>query len=122
MMNDVRFLGGHGTPKADGSRENPYNTNHTSDPDPIATGTANTPASGSPMAAAARSSIFGRPPPFAPGRMLVSDTETEGRRYQMSSEHPRPPRSPGPQRPAHWRFYALQTEAERGGKRVRPAA
>jgi hypothetical protein len=33
MMNDVRFLGGHGTPKPDGTRENPYNNNHTSDPD-----------------------------------------------------------------------------------------
>jgi hypothetical protein len=34
MMNDVRFLGGHGTPLPDGSRQNPYNSNHTGDPDP----------------------------------------------------------------------------------------
>src|ERR1035437_4418476 len=33
-MNDVRFLGGHGTPLPDGSRENPYNNSHTADPNP----------------------------------------------------------------------------------------
>src|ERR1035437_10065762 len=33
MMNDVRFLGGHGTNKLDGTRENPYNNTHTADPD-----------------------------------------------------------------------------------------
>jgi len=33
-MNDVRFLGGHGTPLPDGSRENPYNPSHTADPGP----------------------------------------------------------------------------------------
>lgn len=35
MLNDVRLLGGHGTTKLDGSRENPYNNTHTADPDQI---------------------------------------------------------------------------------------
>ena len=34
MMNDVRFLGGHGTPLPDGSRQRPYNESHSADPDP----------------------------------------------------------------------------------------
>ncbi|MBE3096481.1 MAG: gluconolaconase, partial [Planctomycetes bacterium] len=33
MMNDVRFLGGHGTNNLDGTRANPYNSNRTADPD-----------------------------------------------------------------------------------------
>ncbi len=33
MMNDVRFLGGHGTPLPDGARENPYNNTHTASPE-----------------------------------------------------------------------------------------
>jgi hypothetical protein len=32
MMNDVRFLGGHGTNSLSGARENPYNNTHTADP------------------------------------------------------------------------------------------
>jgi Pectate lyase superfamily protein len=33
LMDDVRFLGGHGTNAADGTRMNPYNNTHTADPD-----------------------------------------------------------------------------------------
>jgi hypothetical protein len=33
LMDDVRFLGGHGTNAADGTRLNPYNNTHTADPD-----------------------------------------------------------------------------------------
>jgi len=32
MVNDVRFLGGHGTSKIDGTREDIYNNTHTADP------------------------------------------------------------------------------------------
>ncbi|HEY2471478.1 MAG TPA: glycosyl hydrolase family 28-related protein [Terracidiphilus sp.] len=34
LMDDVRFLGGHGTNAADGTRMNPYNNTHTGDPNP----------------------------------------------------------------------------------------
>src|ERR1019366_3246373 len=50
---------------------------------------------------------------FAQAGMLVSDTETEGRVYQMSSEH-HVRHEVQVRNAAHWRFYALQTEAERG--------
>ena len=33
LMDDVRFLGGHGTNRIDGTRVNPYNNTHTADPD-----------------------------------------------------------------------------------------
>jgi hypothetical protein len=33
LMDDVRFLGGHGTNNSDGTRVNPYNNTHTADPD-----------------------------------------------------------------------------------------
>jgi len=46
MMNDVRFLGGHGTAGPDGRRENPYNNAHLGDPDLNAAGTASTRACG----------------------------------------------------------------------------
>ena len=34
LMDDVRFLGGHGTNDPDGTRINPYNTTHSADPNP----------------------------------------------------------------------------------------
>ena len=45
--------------------------------------------------------------------MLVSDTETEGRVYQISSEH-HVHNEIQVRNAAHWSFYALQTEEERG--------
>ena len=34
LVDDVRFLGGHGTNAPDGTRINPYNSTHSADPDP----------------------------------------------------------------------------------------
>jgi hypothetical protein len=45
--------------------------------------------------------------------MLVSDTETQGRAYQISSEH-HVRNEIQVHNAAHWSFYALQTEEERG--------
>ncbi len=45
--------------------------------------------------------------------MMVSDTGTEGRAYQISSEH-HVHNEIKVQNAAHWSFYALQTEEERG--------
>jgi sugar lactone lactonase YvrE len=53
------------------------------------------------------------PSTFAQAGMLVSDTETEGRVYQMSSEH-HVRHEVQIRNAAHWRLYALQTEGERG--------
>jgi hypothetical protein len=112
MMNDVRFLGGHGTPKPDGSRENPYNTNHTADPDPNRRWDSQYPSLWVTKGGGTFLDIW-TPSTFAQAGMLVSDTDTEGRVYQMSSEH-HVRHEVQIRNAAHWRFYALQTEGERG--------
>ena len=113
MMNDVRFLGGHGTPRPDGSRENPYNNAHTADPDLNRRWDGQYPSLWVTAGGGGTFLDLWTPSTFAQAGMLVSDTETEGRVYQMSSEHH--VRSEVQVRnTAHWRFYALQTEAERG--------
>jgi sugar lactone lactonase YvrE len=113
MMNDVRFLGGHGTPKPDGSRENPYNTNHTSDPNPNRRWDSQYPSLWVTDGGGGTFLDLWTPSTFAQAGMLVSETETEGRVYQMSSEH-HVRHEVQVRNAAHWRFYALQTEAERG--------
>ena len=112
MMNDMRFLGGHGTPKPDGSRENPYNANHTADPDPSRRWDSQYPSLWVTKGGGTFLDIW-TPSTFAQGGMLVSDTETEGRVYEMSSEH-HVRNEVQIRNAAHWRFYALQTEGERG--------
>ena len=52
--------------------------------------------------------------------MVVSDTETEGRAYQISSEH-HVRNEIQVRNAAHWSFYALQTEEERGESGFCPA-
>ena len=113
MMNDVRFLGGHGTPKPDGSREHPYNADHTADPDPNRRWDSQYPSLWVTSGGGGTFLDLWTSSTFAQAGMLVSDTATEGRVYQMSSEHhvryEVQIRNAG-----HWRFYALQTEGERG--------
>ena len=53
------------------------------------------------------------PSTFAHAGMLVSDTETPGRAYQISSEH-HVHNEIEVRNAAHWSFYALQTEEEWG--------
>ena len=113
MMNDVRFLGGHGTPKPDGSRENPYNPNHTADPDPNRRWDSQYPSLWVTDGGGGTFLDLWTPSTFAQAGMLVSDTETEGRVYQVSSEH-HVRYEVQVRNAAHWRFYALQTEGERG--------
>jgi sugar lactone lactonase YvrE len=113
MMNDVRFLGGHGTPLPDGSRENPYNNSHTADPDPSRHWDGQYPSLWVTDGGGGTFLDIWTPSTFAQAGMLVSDTETEGRAYQISSEH-HVRNEIQVRNAAHWRFYALQTEEERG--------
>jgi hypothetical protein len=113
MLNDVRFLGGHGTPKPDGSRELPYNSNHTADPDPVRRWDSQYPSLWVTDGGGGTFLDVWTPSTFAQAGMLVSDTETEGRVYQMSSEH-HVRHEVQVRHAAHWCFYALQTEEERG--------
>ena len=113
MMNDVRFLGGHGTPLPDGSRANPYNNNHTADPDPSRHWDSQYPSLWVTDGGGGTFLDIWTPSTFAQAGMVVSDTETEGRAYQISSEH-HVRNEIQVRNAAHWRFYALQTEEERG--------
>ena len=113
MMNDVRFLGGHGTPLPDGSRQNPYNKNHTADPDPTRRWDSQYPSLWVTDGGGGTFLDIWTPSTFAQAGMLVSDTETAGRAYQISSEH-HVRYEIQVHQAAHWDFYALQTEEERG--------
>jgi hypothetical protein len=113
MMNDVRLLGGHGTPLPNGSRENPYNYNHTADPNSERRWDSQFPSLWVTDGGGGTFLDIWTPSTFARAGMLVSGTETEGRVYQMSSEH-HVHNEVQVHNAAHWRFYALQTEEERG--------
>ncbi|HEV2446869.1 MAG TPA: glycosyl hydrolase family 28-related protein, partial [Candidatus Sulfopaludibacter sp.] len=113
MMNDVRVLGGHGTSRIEGGRENPYNNNHTADPDLNRRWDSQYPSLW--VTAGGGGTFFDiwTPSTFAQAGMLVSNTATEGRIYQMSSEH-HVRHEVQLSNVSNWRIYALQTEEERG--------
>jgi len=113
MMNDVRFLGGHGTNNLDGTRANPYNNMHTADPDLNRRWDGQYPSLW--VTAGGGGTFFDiwTPSTFAQAGMLVTDTSTEGRIYSMSSEH-HVRNEVQLRNVSNWRIYALQTEEERG--------
>lgn len=113
MMNDVRFLGGHGTPLPGGGRENPYNNHHTADPDPHRSWDSQYPSLWVADGGGGTFLDIWTPSTFAQAGMVVSDTRTEGRAYQISSEH-HVRHEIQIRNASGWRFYALQTEEERG--------
>lgn len=113
MMNDVRFLGGHGTNKADGTRENPYNNTHTADPDLSRRWDGQYPSLWVTDGGGGTFFDIWTPSTFAQAGMYVSNTSTEGRIYEMSSEH-HVRYELQLHNVANWSIYALQTEEERG--------
>jgi sugar lactone lactonase YvrE len=113
MINDVRFLGGHGTSRIDGSRENPYNNTHTADPDLNRRWDGQYPSLWVTDGGGGTFFDIWTPSTFAQSGMLVSNTSTEGRIYQMSSEH-HVRYEVQLHNASNWRIYALQTEEERG--------
>jgi hypothetical protein len=113
MMNDVRFLGGHGTPLPDDSRENPYNADHTADPNPNRHWNSQYPSLWVTDGGGGTFLDIWTPSTFAQAGMLVSDTKTPGHAYQISSEH-HVHNEIEVRNAAHWSFYALQTEEEWG--------
>ena len=113
MMNDVRFLGGHGTNGLDGKRENPYNSTHSGDPDPARRWDSQYPSLWVTDDGGGTFFDLWTPSTFAQAGMMISDTSTSGRVYQMSSEH-HVRYEVQIKRAANWAIYALQTEGERG--------
>lgn len=113
MVNDVKFQGGHGTDRFDGTRVVPYNNNATGDPDAARRWAGQyaslwvTEGGGGTFANVWSPSTFGHP------GIYVSDTQTPGRIIQASVEHH--VRSEfALNRVANWEILAPQTEGEAG--------
>ncbi|HXY39675.1 MAG TPA: glycosyl hydrolase family 28-related protein, partial [Vicinamibacteria bacterium] len=113
MMNDVRFLGGHGTAGKDGRRENPYNNAHSADPDSSRKWDSQYPSLWVTDGGGGTFLDLWTPSTFAQAGLLVSDTRTRGRVYQLSSEH-HVRHEVQLHRVSNWELDALQTEEERG--------
>jgi sugar lactone lactonase YvrE len=113
LMDDVRFLGGHGTNNVDGSRMSPYNANHTGDPDPKKRWDGQFPSLWVTNGGGGTFSNIWTPSTFADAGMYVSNTSTEGHVYELSSEH-HVRMEVKLDHVANWELVALQTEEEHG--------
>lgn len=113
LMDDVRFLGGHGTNSADGSRVDPYNNTHTADPDIHRRWDSQYPSLWITNGGGGTFSNIWTPSTFAQAGLYVSDTTTPGRVYELSSEH-HVRTEVKLDRVENWEIIALQTEEERG--------
>jgi len=112
LMDDVRFLGGHGTNAADGTRMNPYNSSHTGDPNPKYRWDVQYPSLWVTNGGGGTFADIWTPDTFAQAGLYVSNTTTPGHVYELSSEHHvrNEIRLDGVE---NWELVALQTEEER---------
>jgi sugar lactone lactonase YvrE len=113
LMDDVRFLGGHGTYFPDHKPLDPYNNTHTADPDVRRRWDAQYPSLWITDGGGGTFADIWTPDTFAQAGLYVSNTSTPGHVYQLSSEH-HVRNEIKLERAANWDFYALQTEEERG--------
>ena len=113
LMNDVRFLGGHGTNNPDGSRWNPYNDTHSADPDMKKRWDGQYPSLWVTNGGGGTFANLWTVDTYAQSGVTVSDTKTPGHIYEISSEHH--VRSEFQfNRVENWEVYAPQTEEEAG--------
>ena len=112
LMDDVRFLGGHGTNGLEGTRLNPYNNAHTADPDIHRRWDAQYPSLWVLHGGGTFANIW-TPDTFAQAGFYVSDTTIPGRVFELSSEH-HVRNEIVLRNAAHWELDALQTEEESG--------
>jgi len=113
LVNDVRFVGGHGTYKADGTWIEPYNNNRTGDPDPKRRWDSQYPSLWVTDGGGGTFKDIWTPSTYAQAGLYVSNTTTEGRVYAMSSEH-HVRNEVKLKNVSHWKIYDLQCEEERG--------
>ena len=81
LVDDVRFLGGHG------SGTNPYNNNHTADPDLAKRWDGQYPSLWVTDGGGGTFADIWTPNSFAQSGFLVSNTRTPGHVYELSTEH-----------------------------------
>ena len=118
MMNDVRFLGGHGTidPNVSAKESHKvwreiYNGTHTGDSNPKRRWDAQYPSLW--IGGGGTFVNIWTPSTFAQAGMLISNTSVGGRIYELSSEH-HVRNEIILDHASNWQIYALQTEEERG--------
>lgn len=113
LMNDVRFLGGHGTNNPDGSRWDPYNANHSADPDPKKRWDGQYPSLWITGGGGGTFTNLWSVDTYANPGVLVSDTATPGNIYELSNEH-HVRTEIALHNVQNWNLYAPQTEEEAG--------
>ena len=118
MMNDVRFLGGHGTIDPNVSAEDArkawrtiYNNTHTADSDLNRRWDGQYPSLW--ITGGGTFLDIWTPSTFAQAGVYISNTATRGRIYELSSEH-HVRNEVILDHASNWEIYALQTEEERG--------
>jgi hypothetical protein len=118
MMNDVRFLGGHGTIDPNATAEEAhkvwkeiYNDTHSADSNPNRRWDGQYPS----LWITGGGTFVGiwTPSTFAQAGLYISNTSTAGRIYELSSEH-HVRNEVVLDHASNWQIYALQTEEERG--------
>jgi hypothetical protein len=112
LVDDVRFLGGHGTNNSDGTRMNPYNATHSADPNPHRPWDSQYPSLWVDGGGGTFANIW-TPDTFAQAGILVSNTTIPGFVYELSSEH-HVRAEIKLKNISNWQLYALQTEEESG--------
>jgi sugar lactone lactonase YvrE len=113
LMNDVRFLGGHGMYNPDGTRLVVYNNNRTGDPDATRRWDSQYWSLWITDGGGGTFKDLWTPNTFAQAGVYISDTATEGRIYALSSEH-HVRNEVKLRNVSNWQIYALQMEEERG--------
>jgi hypothetical protein len=118
MMNDVRFLGGHGTvdpnaTAADSSKawKEIYNNTHTADSNLNRRWDGQYPSLW--ITGGGTFVDIWTPSTFAQAGLYIANTSSEGRIYELSSEH-HVRNEVVLDHASNWEIYALQTEEERG--------
>jgi len=107
LVDDVRFLGGHG------SGTNPYNNNHTADPDLHKRWDGQYPSLWVTHGGGGTFADIWTPDTFAQAGFYVSDTKTAGHVYELSNEHHVRTEIKF-DRVENWDINAPQTEEESG--------
>jgi sugar lactone lactonase YvrE len=113
LMDDVRFLGGHGTTLPGVSFATIYNNTHTADSDINRKWDSQYPSLWITNGGGGTFADIWTPSTFAQAGMYISDTSTSGRVYELSSEH-HVRNEVKLKNASNWQIYALQTEEERG--------
>jgi hypothetical protein len=120
MINDVRFLGGHGTVELGSTPEEArkvwqqiYNNTHTADSNINRRWDGQYPSLWVTDGGGGTFVDIWTPSPFAQAGLYVSNTSASGRVYELSSEH-HVRNEVVLHNVSNWQIYALQTEEERG--------